>query len=366
MNDAAGNPLAGDYQTELSVIGRPAGIGLLDALLTTIGEAFDRLSGSHASRLTAALTAGASTLELESTLHWPTSGVAAVGRRVVTYTGISGRTLTGLGWLAGRPEVFPPGTVVDDASRAFSALDLGRADMLPSKATGDRLSIVARSLVDIAKPWPMTDDTFRNLVQVLATVPRGTWLATWQVLEAALAEQHLSRTNGTTSSGAPARLSTATASTFKPWHVHRFVRIGTKVYRIVGVDTGSGQWADLATTGGPYWSAAAFGNATAVAFKVLAFRVEVSPASIGPAVVRVNVYAPASFGDVPPTYLQPSGAAATPVGEPLGGELVVDENTPGTGHQPLYISSGTAQIVVSLLSDVIPHGTSIETRLLLP
>lgn len=364
MKDLAHNPLAADFVGSTPVTGTPPAEAALPALTAALGEAFARTAGTHVTRLRAGAAAGASSLSVESTLDWQSSGRLAIGGRIASYTGKTATTLTGLTWDAGKATVFPVGTVVEDATRRFSSLDQVRADMLPGMARGVWLDVVARAFGE-ARPFPMSDDTFRGLLQVLMTVPRGTWLASWQVLEAAFTDYHTRRTNGVTAAATPRRLSSSNG-TFKAWHLHRFVRIGTRVYRIVGVDSGSGAWADLAGVGGPWWNAAAFGDATNVTFALLAFRMEVAPDVHGAAVVYVHAFLPSGFATAPPTYLQPDGALATPGGEPRGGELLASDNVAGGGHQPLYIGGGAVTAVQLLLEDVVPHGVEVRAKQLLP
>lgn len=354
MNDAALNPLAGDVDTEVLLTSVPDELEVLEAFLEVLGEKFAALAGTHGTRLTVDLIEGGGTANVESTLLWPDAGKFAISGLLVTYSGKTDSTLTGLAWPAGGSgQTFPRGELIEDATRTFSGVDRARSDMLAVSAEGAWLDVVARFYGE-RRPWPMTDATFRVLLLVLIYLDRGTWWAVWRVLDKALADFRTTITNGVTAAVTPTRVTSASAP-FKAWHVHRYVRIGTKVHRILKVD-GAGGWCDLAPGGGPWWSGATFGDATGVTLSILAFVIEEDP-TVYPGQVVIHAFPPGSFTNVPPTYLQPAGAAVTPPGVPKGGQVLPDENSPGgAGTQPLYLGGGAGQLIADLLHDVLAHG----------
>jgi len=61
----------------------------------------------------------------------------------------------------------------------------------------------------------------------------------------------------------------------------------------------------------------------------------------------------------PPTYLQPAGAAATPVGVPKGGQLMPDSELAGAGNQPLYLTGSFTSHVKLLLREVLVLGAHV-------
>lgn len=352
MKDAALNALAADADFEVVLPSTPPPMHWIEALATTLGEAFAELFGAHGTLLRDALAVGDATASVESTALWPDAGTLSVAGVLVTYTGKTSGTLTGLTWPDMPSATYHVGTVVEDASRSYSAVDRARADMVPSSASGVWLDTVARSYGE-ARPWPMSDATFQRLLTVLIYLDRSTWLSVHRVLEAALADYEIEVVDGVTSSSAPQRYTSA-AAPFKTWHLHRYARVGGTVRRIVGVDAG-GEWVDLAPGGGPWWVGTSFGTATGVRLDLLPFLQEEDP-DVYPGRVVVHTFLPASFTDVPPTYLQPAGAAATPPGVPRGGQLMPGFSTSGAGGQPLYIGGGAAKLVENLLLDVVAHG----------
>jgi len=354
MIDLAKNPLAADADLDVLLTSVPDELEVLEALTLTFGQKFAELFGTHATRLTAPLEVGDTSAAVESTLLWRSSGKLAIGGVLVTYTGKTKTTLTGLSWPDVAAEIFPAGAAVEDASRRFSSVDQARADMLAVSAEGAWLDVVARSYGE-GRPWPMSDDTFRALLLVLIYLDRGTWLAVHRVLDKALADYRTVVTDGVTNSGSPQRYTSAGGTPFTSWHVHRYARVAGKLHRIVRVDAG-GAWVDLAAGGGPWWQGATFGDATGVRLEILPFTQEVDP-DVYPGQVVINAFLPATFTDVPPTYLQPAGANPTPPGVHKGGQLMPDENTAGgPGTQPLYLSGGASKLVADLVLDVLAHG----------
>lgn len=364
MKDQALNPMVGDVDFDVLVTSVPDVMDPLEALATTLGQKFAELYGSHATRLTSPLTVGDASAEVESTLLWRSSGEFAVGGLLVSYTGKTDSTLTGLTWPDAAAEVFPVGAPLEDASRRFSAVDQARADMLAVSAEGRWLDVVARFYGE-GRPWPMSDATFRALLLVLIYLDRGTWWAVQRVLDKALADYRTVVSDGVTAAASPQRYTSAGGTPFKSWHVHRYVRVAGKVHRITRVDAG-GTWADLAAGGGPWWQGVTFGDATAVKLELLPFLQEEDP-TIYPGQVVIHAFLPGSFTNVPPTYLQPAGANPTPPGDPKGGQILPDENTPGgPGTQPLYLGGGAGDLVANVVLDIVAHGIKPVVKLAQP
>lgn len=364
MKDVALNPMAADADVSVLLPSVPEELDFLEALVATLGQAFAELYGTHASRLRAPLAVGDATAALESALLWQAPGVLAIGGLVVPYTGKSATTLTGLTWPVAPDQVFPVGTMVEDASRRFSSVDRARCDMLAVSAQGSWLDTVARFYGE-ARPWPMADATFRRLLLVLLYLDRGTRRAVDRVLDAALADYRSVVTDGVTAASTPQRYTSAGGTPFRAWHLHRYVRVAGRTHRIVRVHSG-GAWVDLAAGGGPWWTGASFGDGAGVRLELLPFLQEEDP-TVYPGQVVVHAFLPGSFTAVPPTYLQPAGAQPTPDGVPRGGQILPGENTPGgPGTQPLYLGGGAGQLVADLLRDVVAHGIEPVVRLSQP
>jgi hypothetical protein len=204
----------------------------------------------------------------------------------------------------------------------------------------------------------MADETYRDFVKTAAYLDAGPWWAVFRYLDKALAEWHAVSYAGITAAANPQRL-TDVAGTFNTNQVHRLIRIGSSLHRIVAVDTVAGAWCELSAAGGPFWSPVAFDDATEVKWELLAFRLVDHCGA--PATGKVYVYLPSDFDGAKPTYMQPAGALPTPIDVPRGGQIMADDSVPGDSTtQPLYIGGGAIPAISDLLRHVVLFGVHVE------
>ena len=138
-------------------------------------------SGTELSYKASALSF-ATSVAVETTLDWPTSGSVAIDGVKYSYTGktLSPPTLTGLTHLQGGSQVagikrfHNKQAGVLDVSRSRSSLDQLRRAMLVDYASGEDLSALGRNLGVDRYPFLSGDDQFRSIVKALAYNPRGT------------------------------------------------------------------------------------------------------------------------------------------------------------------------------------------------
>lgn len=360
VEDEAGNPLGDGDGAQAILYLAPGTMSVLEAWTLTLSEIVAELAGAHFTRLTQSLVKGATTATVESTYGFDDANVERVlfiGGERMTWTALTSDTFTVIRDPDAQ-QLHGTGDVVEDASRWWSQSDKARADMMITRAEGGWLSILAdRFGGEQRPPWEMTDTHFRELLRVLVYLDRGTFWALWRVLMALLVQWMVSGTDGVTAAGTPQRLSSV-GVTFGTQMVHRYVEVAGLIYRIVDADEG-GAWVDLDAGGGPWWVGAAFGTATGVKFDLIPFVIE-EDWVIYPATVVIHALIPMTETIAPPTYLQPAGAADTPVADPKGGELMVDENDVADGNnQPFYIAGDIAGAITDILRDVLVLGAAV-------
>lgn len=176
-----------DIEVEDIMLADKRGSGFLKGYTSTIGQMLAEAGGIRGTRLTAPTTVGATTLAVESTDGWATSGVVGVEGVVYGYTGKTISTLTGITHqlnntpVAGAKAIHALNTGVWDLSRQYSALDQLWRAMLLEYATDSDLDVVCRNL-GVNRTVGVDDTMLRALAKVLAYSPKGTI----QTLEAAL------------------------------------------------------------------------------------------------------------------------------------------------------------------------------------
>ena len=132
----------------------------------------------------------ATSLPVENTLGFPTSGRVVVQGRVYAYTSTTATTIDGITYDDGTGTV-TSGVAQDhttlaevaDFSRTMSALDIYRNSFLVDTATGTDLDIVGNN-VGVPRPAELSDDDiYRELIKAIAYAPRGTIFAIEQALD---------------------------------------------------------------------------------------------------------------------------------------------------------------------------------------
>lgn len=179
--------------------------GIQRAIFDAIGESLDELNGLVFTRLTVDLppaTLGtvvppeATTARVESTYGWPESGQVITRGEVITYTGKTGTSLTGLGRDDAVLETYPRGELIALWTEDWSDLDRARRALFAATAEGPFLDVVGRNY-GIPRYQGVPDDLYRRLVQVLAfQAGVGTRGAIDEALEVILDGKGLSGTDG--------------------------------------------------------------------------------------------------------------------------------------------------------------------------
>jgi hypothetical protein len=155
-------------------------IGLLQGIVEVIGESDNDIGGLFSTRLTAVVAAGATSLPVESTLGWASSGRVGLEGQFYTYDSLTATTLDGI--KRNNNGVVVPGTAQDhrdegeviDLTRIRSAIDLVRRALLADYAEGPDLNTIGRNLNVLRSPFLSDDDRFRKIIKALAYNPRGT------------------------------------------------------------------------------------------------------------------------------------------------------------------------------------------------
>ncbi len=160
----------------------------------TLQSAFADVDGNVAAALSdeawEVVTLAATSIPVESTLHFPDTGKVVLDGRVYTYSSKTLTTFDGITYDDGTGAL-TSGVVQDhqplshamDFSRALSAIDQYRRSFMVDTAVGEDLDVVGRN-VGVPRPSPISDDTmYRNLIKAIAYVPRGTLYAVRQALD---------------------------------------------------------------------------------------------------------------------------------------------------------------------------------------
>lgn len=155
-------------------------VGLLEAVSSGIGDADNEIGGLYQTRLTAPVDVGDTTFPVESTYGFPDSGKIGLQGVTYRYTGKTGTSFTGVGYLlngsleSGAAKLHREEATVVDLNKQRSAIELVRASMLVDYAEGEYLNALGRNLGVNRLPFLKSDDVFREIVKYLAYNPRGT------------------------------------------------------------------------------------------------------------------------------------------------------------------------------------------------
>lgn len=156
-------------------------VGVIEALTEAIGQADSEIGGYRLTRLDGAVSAGATSIIVESTLGWDTTGVIGIDGIVYNYTGGGGSTtLSGISYeengvtVNGLKQDHADASSVLDLNRSWSALDLVRRSLLINYAEGIYLDAIGRNLNVNRNLFLRSDALYRGLIKALAYNPRGT------------------------------------------------------------------------------------------------------------------------------------------------------------------------------------------------
>lgn len=165
--------------------------GLLRAILDAIHGEDDRLGGVSVTQLTTPLTAEETgTINVETTLRFGEFEDGAgdaqviVGGEIIYCGGRTDTSFTTLqrGLMGSQRKFHPIGTLVYDFAQNRSAIDTVRRAILVRFAQGNDLTIVGRNL-GMERCRNVTDDQWRQIIQLVAYMPRQPILTFFQILD---------------------------------------------------------------------------------------------------------------------------------------------------------------------------------------
>ena len=154
-------------------------VNLWEGLISAVADAIYQLTGRLLIRTTATASIGASSLTVQGTHRWASSGRLVAGGVTHTYSGKTNTTLTGLNPVISA--ALPAGSVVMDLSQQ-SEMDHLQGAFLVDYAVEDQLDKFAANF-GITRPNSVNDDDFRDLLKVLIFAPVGTVYSCRQVLD---------------------------------------------------------------------------------------------------------------------------------------------------------------------------------------
>ncbi len=161
-------------------------VGMWEGLTSSIADELFEMAGHLVVRTTAPYVSGDTTITVESTDRFPSSGTIAFGGVVAAYASKTPTTFDTLTDPAGDPGVdadLTSGAVVLDRSRKLSQLDDLRASFIVPTAEDEELDILSRNY-GLFRPRGLDDDSFIPLLQALIYGEAQTIYLCEQVLDA--------------------------------------------------------------------------------------------------------------------------------------------------------------------------------------
>lgn len=155
-------------------------LGIIEATAGVIGETDAEIAGFRITRLKTVVNKGDTSIQVESLLGWPEEGKISINGVVYYYDYSIGTTLYDIHYKENNVIVYGVAqshrieSPVIDVSKQYSALDLVRRQLLVDYAEGEYLNILGRNLGVFRIPIFGEDDTFRELIKVLAYCPKTT------------------------------------------------------------------------------------------------------------------------------------------------------------------------------------------------
>lgn len=347
----------------------PAQVHPLKATVAGLGQESNDTNGLIFTRLTAALEpallgtvvpASALTAQVETTYGFPDAGTLILpGGEIVTYTGRTSTTFTGLTRDDTVSEAYPRGAPVALWTQDRSAMEDARGSLITATAEGGFLDSIGRNY-GVGRFQGASDDQYRRLIEVLAyQAGRGTDTAICEVVEVIMAPFILSGTDGIIVAG---NILSSPSAPFTPGMVGLRIRVDGAVYLIQTYVAPT--QITLAPTASHFWNAANLPAATGYEWEILPCDVLPDPWRPGIAVVRLNMApatSPIGYG-----YLQ-GGETVTPVAvgsvtvahqirQVLGVWLATDTQRQGTNYATTNNFAGnviTLDVALPGLVDVV-------------
>lgn len=155
-------------------------LGIIEATSGIIGEADSELGGFRSTRLTSVANISDTTINVESTLNWESSGKVSIDGVVYYYINKTETSLIGISYIQNGSSVVGIGKLhnieseVVDLNGNYSYLDKLRRALLVDYAEGEDLRVIGR---DLGVPYIALfgdDDTYREVIKSVAYSPRGT------------------------------------------------------------------------------------------------------------------------------------------------------------------------------------------------
>lgn len=154
-------------QQEAGPYGVPA--GLYRAILSAVAEETLGFHGLRLTRTTTAASAGDTTLNVQSTYGFPSSGRLATAGGVTTYSGLTATTFTGISL----PGDVAPGSTVADVSGSASAVEQARMGLFLDTADRDEIYRMADN-AGVVLPYWMSTTVAREVLRGVAEGPAQT------------------------------------------------------------------------------------------------------------------------------------------------------------------------------------------------
>lgn len=176
----------------------PKSPGLLRAILDAIHGEDDRIAGVSVSQLTTPITEDEDgVINLETTLRFGEfedgvgDGQVIIGGEIIYASGRTDTTFTGLsrGLMGSQRRFHQIGSLVYDFAQNRSAVDHVRRAILVRFAQGTDLTIVGRNL-GLDRCRELTDDQWRQVIELVAYMPRQPLLTFSQILDIVYPGQH--------------------------------------------------------------------------------------------------------------------------------------------------------------------------------
>lgn len=159
-----------------------------EALVSSIADTLWELTGNLIVRTTAAAVAGATTISVESTDRWASSGRVVAAGVVYTYASLTTTTLVGLAQLDGTPGLaddLKVRSVVMEWGRQTTDMDKLRGSFVTRLADGVELDTLGRNY-GLDRPRGVSDATWRALLETMIYLDAQTMWACEKVLTALL------------------------------------------------------------------------------------------------------------------------------------------------------------------------------------
>jgi hypothetical protein len=375
---------------------------LLAALTGTLGDEMARLLGRPTTRLRQALNLSATTIHVESTYGFPTSGNLNVNGEVISYTGKTSTTFTGCTRSIdryalcgeGQPDQ-PVNAPVYDSNRRWGLRDRAVNDYTAERANGDRTMMDGMALDRLAVmrgfPRPLEEMTaidMKRYEQAQWYLDRGPWWAAFRVLEGMfgwamelpaaprhLFTGHVDNLGGTLWLHVRLQVdATWDLSCF----LDRWIWLGDRerLCRIKAIqyDGAVGAYLLLYDTDGPRHQAHDLASRLGVnvEWAILPFRFvqegtyDSSGILVSAGSLTVLVYATDS--SLPFTYIMLDDTALITDSRPVAGKIMANWTTPGFElgrlKAPLYALDPFRPITIEVLRTVVPSGVHVDVVVL--